>query len=94
MASPCSPHSRTAPSTIDNNINITTRITSQAFKKIDAMLPPVNQATLTSNTRFDALYRDLCTNKLNSDGSSVLDQKALKERSSLNTVCHCDRYGP
>jgi len=51
------------------------------------MLPPVDPSTLTANPRFNALYRDLCTNKLGPDGSTVLDQKALKERAGLETVC-------
>ena len=50
------------------------------------MLPPVDGATLTANPRFDALYRDLCANKLNPDGSTVLEQKTLKEQRTQLTV--------
>lgn len=50
------------------------------------MLPPVDSATLSANPRFETLYRDLCTNKLNPDGSSVLDDKVQKERDIFATV--------
>lgn len=50
------------------------------------MLPPVNSTTLSANPRFETLYRDLCTNKLNPDGSSVLDDKVQKERDIFATV--------
>jgi len=50
------------------------------------MLPPVDSTTLSANPRFETLYRDLCTNKLNPDGSSVLDVKVQKERDIFATV--------
>lgn len=50
------------------------------------MLPPVNSTTLSANPKFETLYRDLCTNKLNPDGSSVLDDKVQKERDVFATV--------
>lgn len=50
------------------------------------MLPPVDATTLSTNPRFETLYRDLCTNKLNPDGSSVLDDKVQKERDIFATV--------
>lgn len=50
------------------------------------MLPPVDSTTLSANPRFETLYRDLCTNKLNPDGSSVLDAKVQKERDVFATV--------
>ena len=50
------------------------------------MLPPVNSTTLSANPRFETLYRDLCTNKLNPAGSSVLDDKVQKERDIFATV--------
>ena len=50
------------------------------------MLPPVDSTTLSANPRFETLYRDLCTNKLNPDGSSVLDAKVQKERDIFATV--------
>jgi len=50
------------------------------------MLPPVDSTTLSANPRFETLYRDLCANKLNPDGSSVLDDKVQKERDIFATV--------
>lgn len=50
------------------------------------MLPPVDPILLANNPQFEALYRDLCTNKLNPDGSSGFDQKAEKERDVFATV--------
>ncbi|ORY18741.1 hypothetical protein BCR34DRAFT_621267 [Clohesyomyces aquaticus] len=34
------------------------------------MLPPVDSATLSRNPNFELLYKDLCTRKLNPDGST------------------------
>lgn len=51
------------------------------------MLPPVDQDIRTANPKFDALYNDLCNNKLNPDGSTKLDSKAQRERDTLNEVC-------
>lgn len=50
------------------------------------MLPPVNASVLSANPKIDALYRDLCTNKLNADGSSKADGKTLKERDTVAEV--------
>lgn len=50
------------------------------------MLPPVDPTALSANPRFETLYRDLCTNKLNPDGSSALDEKVQKERDIFATV--------
>ncbi|KAF2765515.1 hypothetical protein EJ03DRAFT_385269 [Teratosphaeria nubilosa] len=47
------------------------------------MLPPVDPNLLSANPQFGALYSDLCTNKLNEDGTSKLDVKAAKDRLSL-----------
>lgn len=44
------------------------------------MLPPVDSETLDANPKFDALYRDLCHNKLEPDGTSKADAKTQKER--------------
>ncbi|KAK5120229.1 hypothetical protein LTR85_006435 [Meristemomyces frigidus] len=52
------------------------------------MLPPVDASIMASNPRFDALYRDLCANKLNADGSSRLDTKAVKERQAFDEDLH------
>lgn len=50
------------------------------------MLPPVDPSVLSANPKFEALYRDLCANKLNPDGSSTFDQKTQKERDVFATV--------
>jgi len=50
------------------------------------MLPPVEPTTLAANPKFAALYHDLCTNKLNEDGTSRLDPKALKEQQAFGEV--------
>ena len=50
------------------------------------MLPPVDSSVTSGNPKFDSLYQDLCTNKLNPDGSSALDAKAQKERDIFATV--------
>ncbi|KAK5132064.1 hypothetical protein LTR08_000401 [Meristemomyces frigidus] len=52
------------------------------------MHQPVDASVATANPRFDALYRDLCANKLNADGTSKLDAKALKERQTLEEDLH------
>ncbi|KAK3696035.1 hypothetical protein LTR37_018177 [Vermiconidia calcicola] len=48
------------------------------------MLPPVESAVNSSNPKFEALYNDLCKNKLNTDGTTKLDAKAQKERDGLS----------
>jgi len=53
--------------------------------KID-MLPPVDPAVLSANPRFNALYTDLCNNKLDPDGASRYDAKAQKEHDELSKV--------
>ena len=50
------------------------------------MLPPVASSILASNPSFDVLYRDLCTNKLNIDGTTRTDAKQQKERDAFNEV--------
>ncbi|KAI6815763.1 hypothetical protein KC332_g2939 [Hortaea werneckii] len=47
------------------------------------MLPLADASVLGANPKFAALYRDLSSNKLNTDGTSKLDAKALKEREAL-----------
>lgn len=47
------------------------------------MLPPVDPGTLTANPQFDALYRDLCLNKLEQDGTTKVDAKTEKERDAF-----------
>ncbi|KAK4507101.1 hypothetical protein PRZ48_000835 [Zasmidium cellare] len=47
------------------------------------MLPPVDPEILSANPQFDALYRDLCSNKLEEDGTTKIDAKAQKERDAF-----------
>ena len=47
------------------------------------MLPPADAALLASQPKFEALYRDLCCNKLNRNGTSKPDARTLKEREAL-----------
>ncbi|KAK0257660.1 hypothetical protein LTR35_018217 [Friedmanniomyces endolithicus] len=47
------------------------------------MLPPVDSAILTANPKFDALYRDICTNSLEQDDTSTLEAKARREHDHL-----------
>jgi hypothetical protein len=58
----------------------------QHNRKSFNMLPPVDPTVVASNPKFEALYRDLTTNKLNKDGSSKLDVKAQRERDTLREV--------
>ena len=58
------------------------------------MLPPIDQEIRTANPKFDALYNDLCNNKLNPDGSTKLETKALRERDSLSDVCNVNQGAP
>nr|POE46894.1 uncharacterized protein CFP56_00226 [Quercus suber] len=48
------------------------------------MLPPVDPAVLSANPQFEALYTDLCTKKLDTDGTSRLEGKAVKEREAFS----------
>jgi len=51
------------------------------------MLPPIDPATLAANPTFATLYRDLCANKLNGDGTSrLVDAAALKEQGGFAEV--------
>jgi hypothetical protein len=50
------------------------------------MLPPIDPDIRSSNPKFDALYNDLCNNKLNPDGTTKLDAKAQRERDTLSEV--------
>lgn len=47
------------------------------------MLPPVDPEILSANPQFDALYRDLCTNKLEPDGTTKVDAKTQQERDAF-----------
>ena len=50
------------------------------------MLPLADTTILGANPKFAALYRDLSSNKLNADGTSKLDAKALKEHEAFEKV--------
>lgn len=52
-----------------------------------SMLPPIEPETASSNPKFDALYRDLSSNKLNADGTTKVDANAQKERDAFSEVC-------
>jgi len=52
---------------------------------IDATLPPIDPSTLEQNPGFSILYKDLCTRKLNADGSSK-DVKRMKRQGELHDV--------
>ena len=62
-------------------------------RSISVMLPPIDTNTSTALPKFDALYCDLCANKLNADGSSKLDAKALKERQVFDEVSSAGHSG-
>lgn len=51
------------------------------------MLPPIEPEIASTNPKFDALYRDLCSNKLHSDGTTKVDPNPQKERDALSEVC-------
>lgn len=50
------------------------------------MFPPVDAATLAANPKFEALYHDICENKLNRDGTSKFDAKTQREREAFSEV--------
>ena len=50
------------------------------------MLPPIDPTVLSGNPNFNALYSDLCNNKLNADGTSKLDAKAQRDHDALRQV--------
>lgn len=50
------------------------------------MLPAVAQDVLSANPNFDALYRDLCVNKLNVNATTRIDPKVQKERNAFDEV--------
>ncbi|KAF2760554.1 hypothetical protein EJ05DRAFT_474418 [Pseudovirgaria hyperparasitica] len=52
------------------------------------MLPPVNLALLDQNPKFKALYKDLTTNKLNTD-CTTKDLKKQRIQEGLSNVCSC-----
>ncbi|KAF2478971.1 hypothetical protein BDY17DRAFT_313580 [Neohortaea acidophila] len=47
------------------------------------MLALIDPNTLSSNPKFNALYSDLCSNKLNADGTSQLPAKAQRDRDAV-----------
>ena len=50
------------------------------------MLPAVAQDVLSANPNFDALYRDLCANRLNANATTKIDAKVQKERNAFDEV--------
>lgn len=55
--------------------------------KRSKMLPPVEPEIATANPKFDALYRDLCSNKISDDGTSkIVDVNVQKERDAFDEV--------
>lgn len=53
------------------------------------MLPQADAQVLKANPDFARLYKDLATNKLNTDGSSqIVDPKAAKARDAFATELH------
>jgi len=50
------------------------------------MIPAVSSDILAANPNFSALYRDLCSNKLQQDGASKPDNKLIQEHDQLNKV--------
>jgi hypothetical protein len=50
------------------------------------MLLAVNKEVLDGNPKFEALYRDLCNNKLQVDGTTKPDGAAQKDRDAFNEV--------
>jgi hypothetical protein len=67
-------------------VNINLPLPKTTTTREMTMLPPIEPETAQANPKFDALYRDLCTNKLNSDGSTKLDMGAQKEREAFLEV--------
>lgn len=51
------------------------------------MLPRPDLAVLAASPRFEALYQDLCSNRLNPDGTTKLDLEAQRESEGLAEVC-------
>lgn len=49
------------------------------------MLPPVDPSILQQNPNFSTLYKDLCTRKLNPDGSTR-DTKKQRIHDEIRTV--------
>lgn len=50
------------------------------------MLPAVGNDVLSANPNFEALYRDLCVNKLNANATTKVDPKVQKERNAFDEV--------
>lgn len=50
------------------------------------MLPVLDQNTADANPGFEAVYNDLCKNKLEVDATSVLDPESSREKSVFDGV--------
>jgi hypothetical protein len=60
---------------------------------IKNMLPAVALDVLSANPNFEAVYRDLCANKLNANATTRIDPKVQKERNAFDEVGD-DDYSP
>ena len=56
------------------------------------MLPPIDPAISSSYPRFDALYRDLCTSKLNQYGATKPDAQTQKEQEAASEVNQSSKH--
>ncbi|KAF2202068.1 hypothetical protein GQ43DRAFT_414419 [Delitschia confertaspora ATCC 74209] len=52
------------------------------------MLPPIDPVTFEKNPGFGILYKDLCTKKLNLDGSSKLESKKARVHEEIRRNLH------
>ena len=51
---------------------------------------PIAPVTLSAYPKFGALYQDLCANRVNEDGTSKVDARALKEQEAFAKVGRCE----
>lgn len=65
------------------NLKANLDLSTSQQKLHSTMLPPTDPELLNANPQFDALYRDLCSNKLEADGTTKIDAKAQKERDNF-----------
>lgn len=77
LALPASPGPRIS------NLEASIKLSQSQQQLPSTMLPPVDPEILSANPQFDALYRDLCSNKVEEDGTTKIDAKAQKERDAF-----------
>lgn len=65
------------------NLEADLHLSTSQQQLLSTMLPPVDPGILSANPQFDALYRDLCSNRLEADGTTKIDPKAQKERDAF-----------